>query len=831
MPVPKKEVAPINLFDLYAKIAIDTSEYEKGVKGATKESSGLISKFKDIDKTSETTKNKINLLSNQYSTAKSNVEKLTDAFNKSAKENGYASDETQRLAQELKEAESKATGLKSELDSLSNATEKVGDSTGSLASKLKSGLATAGKVAATGITAIAGAAATAVGGLLSLESSTEEYRVAMGKLTTAFESSAMGAEHAQGIYNGFYQILGDTDTATEASQLLAKLTDNVGDAATWIEIAAGVSGTFGDSLPIEGLIEAANETAKVGQVTGTLADALNWVGISEDDFNAKLEACSSESARNQLITETLSKTYEKASEAFYENNDALIQSRINQTQLDNALSTLGQTVSEVKNSLMSEFIPAVSDVATAFNGMLKGTDGAEKSFSQAVQSLINTATKKLPGFLNLGVKILDSLVSGIISALPSIVNSAIQAVETLIDTILEQLPALSTSAIQILLALANGISTNLPTLVPSIVSVIMQIIQTLISNIPMLLNAGLQLIIGLAQGIINSIPTLVGYIPTVITSIVDTLLLSIPLIIDAGIQLLTSLVGALPEIISEIVAAIPIILNGIITALIDSIPLIVQAGIDLLVALIQNLPQIITTIVQAIPKIIDGIVSALINNIDKIIMAGVQLFIALVENLPTIIAEIVKAVPEIIAGIVQAVLNGVGKMAEAGLNLLRGLWDGISSGVQWLWDQISGWLSGLWDSILGFFGIHSPSTEMAWVGEMLVKGLSGAIKDNGDEAVKAAESMANDITDVMDNLAEGMETTFPTDFSVNAKSSLAGLNESYYRREAPIKNSARNAPTINIIINGARYSDEQNLARAIAEELQYMKSRREAVFA
>ena len=56
---------------------------------------------------------------------------------------------------------------------------------------------------------------------------------------------------------------------------------------------------------------------------------------------------------------------------------------------------------------------------------------------------------------------------------------------------------------------------------------------------------------------------------------------------------------------------------------------------------------------------------------------------------------------------------------------------------------------------------------MAWVGEMLVKGLAGSISDNGDEAVKAAEAMSGDITDVMNGLANEMQTALPTDFSVN----------------------------------------------------------------
>src|SRR5699024_6088547 len=154
-----------------------------------------------------------------------------------------------------------------------------------------------------------------VSSLWNLDESTEEYRRAQGRLNTAFEAAGYGADTAQQAYKAFYGILGDTDTATEASQLLAQLAESEEDVATWTEIAAGVSGTFGDSLPIEGLIEAANETAKVGEVTGTLADALNWVGISEDEFNAKLAAAGSESERNRLIMETLSNQYDQAAQA------------------------------------------------------------------------------------------------------------------------------------------------------------------------------------------------------------------------------------------------------------------------------------------------------------------------------------------------------------------------------------------------------------------------------------------------------------------------------------------------------------------------------------
>ena len=93
--------------------------------------------------------------------------------------------------------------------------------------------------------------------------------------------------------------------------------------------------------------------------------------------------------------------------------------------------------------------------------------------------------------------------------------------------------------------------------------------------------------------------------------------------------------------------------------------------------------------------------------------------------------------------------------------------------ASWLWDKVTGWISSIWDGICDFFGIHSPSKEMAWVGEMLVKGLAGSIDDNGDEAVRAAEGMADDINGVMGDLARDMQTALPTDFNVNGSISEA----------------------------------------------------------
>ena len=229
-------------------------------------------------------------------------------------------------------------------DSMMQATRKV------VAFKNKS-LTALGDFAKKGVKAAGAAVAGMTAAFIALDGATEEYRVAQGKLNAGFQAAGLSADTARKSYRNFYAILGDTDTATEASQLLANMAKNDEEVTKWTRIAAGVHGTFGDSLPIEGLVESANETARTGKVTGVFADALNWVGIMEDDFNAKLEQTTDVSKRNQLIMDTLSKTYDKAADSFYANNQQVVNARRNHATLDEMLAKVGDTSSKVKNQL------------------------------------------------------------------------------------------------------------------------------------------------------------------------------------------------------------------------------------------------------------------------------------------------------------------------------------------------------------------------------------------------------------------------------------------------------------------------------------------------
>lgn len=196
--------------------------------------------------------------------------------------------------------------------------------------------------------AIAAAAVTAVGtALVGSVAATEEYRVAQAKLNTAFETAGASAGTAKQTYNDLYRVLGDGDVAVEAANHLAKLTTNEKELKEWTTICQGVYATFGDSLPIEGLTEAANETAKTGQVTGSLADALNWAGISEDAFNDKLAACNDEAEREKLIRETLNGVYDEAAANYEKQAASILAANEAQAKLDASLATIGEAMQPV----------------------------------------------------------------------------------------------------------------------------------------------------------------------------------------------------------------------------------------------------------------------------------------------------------------------------------------------------------------------------------------------------------------------------------------------------------------------------------------------------
>lgn len=293
------------------------------------------------------------------------------------------------------------------------------------------------------------------------------------------------------------------------------------------------------------------------------------------------------------------------------------------------------------------------------------------------------------------------------------VTSLVNTIKIAVPQIVALLPKLVDGISQILGAVVPALSAALPTLIPALITAAKDLILALVAAFP---------------------------------TIVQALLQALPVLIDAFIQLFLAILQALPEIIETIVNALPQIIDAIVNGLTNPTTLtaIIMGAIQLFLAIIKALPTIIIALVDALPTIIENIIKTLTSPdfIGKMISATIELFMALVKAIPKIIGSLIRALGSI-SGTIIDTLSKI-DLAKVGGDLIKGLWNGITNITGWLMDKIKGFGSAVMDGIKGIFGIHSPSTEWAWVGKMDVMGLAKGITDNAGLVNKAVDKLATD---------------------------------------------------------------------------------------
>lgn len=228
----------------------------------------------------------------------------------------------------------------------------------------------AAKTIATGI----GIAGAAMGGaFVAAVEGTREYRQQMGLLDSAFQTSGHSSEVAKQTYSELNAVLGDTGQAVEASQHLALIADDEKELSELTHTLTGVYATFGESLPLEGLAEGINHTASLGEVQGSLADALEWSGITVDDFNEQLAKCATEEERQDLIMKTLNSTYKEAADQYKATNGEIMASRQAQERLSDAMAEVGRVgepvmaaITNAVASLAENAVPVIEDMVNGF---------------------------------------------------------------------------------------------------------------------------------------------------------------------------------------------------------------------------------------------------------------------------------------------------------------------------------------------------------------------------------------------------------------------------------------------------------------------------------
>lgn len=644
----------MNLFSLFATIGLDTSDYEKGVKSA--------------QKSVENMKDDISDLADSY---ESKSEDIVDAMEDAADN----IEKSQRSISNTAKSESEKT-------------KKHWTTSAIDVSKAWDALKAGAKAAAAGITAVGGA-------LVATSALTEEYRVAQGKLNTAFEAAGYSAESASFSYNEFYKILGDTDTATEASQLLAKLSSSEEDLATWTRMAAGVWGTFGDSLPIEGLIESANETAKTGTVVGVLADALNWAGISEDEFNSKLEAAGNEAERNQLIMNTLSDTYDGAADAFYRNNEQVIKNREQQASLTASVAKIGAAVDKVKSAFMERFTPAIGEASDKIADWISKID---------IDSVVDLAVDAIESLIDKAIEVKDIFVEWF-----PVIASVSAAIATFV-TVMTTVSTVQKAVTAAQAALNAVMNANPFILVATIIASLVAALITLWNTNDDFRNAVTNIWEGIKQVFSDAwefIKFVWDKFSPYFKAIWEPLSQVVGAFVDAVISFVMLMYESAKRYMDNIASAFK--------SAWEAIKVVWDAVSPYFSAIWENIQNVFSVVsdvlsgyfatawlmIQAVWNTVTSYFETIFNTIAGIFSAVTSVLRGDFESAWEAIKGVFVGWGDFFSGLLQNLLDVFGGVVDIFIDVGSDIIDGIKQGIANAWDGLANWFEGLWDSLFG----------------------------------------------------------------------------------------------------------------------------------
>lgn len=571
--------------------------------------------------------------------------------------------------------------------------DEVGQKTSGLGEKLKSGLATAGKVAVAGVAA----GATAIGALgTKAVAAYADYEQLVGGVETLFKNSQ---DQVMDYANNAYKTAGLSaneymETVTSFSASLLQSLD--GDTSAAADKA---------NLAITDMSDNAN---KMGTDMTSIQNA--YQGFAKANYtmldNLKLGYGGTQAEMERLLADA-----EKISGIKYDiSSYADIVDAIHVVQTEMGIT--GTTAEEAASTIQGSF----GMMKSAWQNLVTGMADPDQDLGVLVGNFTDSVV--IAG---------NNLIPRIQELLPRIV----EATTSLIGTVSEQLPAILGTVLPSLVEGATNLVTGLMAALPSVLSVLADVAPTVINTLvpaliellPQITQTGIDVIVSLAQGIADALPQLIPAATDAIIEIVEVLTSPENLgnLIDAALAIILALVDGLVDATPKLIAAVPDVIANLVTAIIANMPKILEAGVEITMALADGLIKALPELIAAIPNLILGIVQGIIDNLPEIIMAGPKIIAALATGLIEAIPDIVMVIPQLIRSIVDTFLSF--DWGSIGKNIVEGIKNGFVNMWNSFKQTVENVFTGLVDGVKSFLGIASPSKVFAGIGGYMAEGL------------------------------------------------------------------------------------------------------------
>lgn len=376
------------------------------------------------------------------------------------------------------------------------------------------------------------------------------------------------------------------------------------------------------------------------------------------------------------------------------------------------MQDLQTAISGVGRGIVSDFLPATNDLLAGFTSVIAGEEGAEEKLSTGMDKMTEAAGGAIDKISSIMDTLAPALGGAIGKLLPKLIELGGKIVLSLLEGILKNLPQIVTGFVNSFSNILSTIATSIVPQLPSIaVEIIIALADALIDNLDTIISALLEMVTGIANGLIQAIPILVAKLPEIIQGVLDALVANIPLIIETGIQLFVALVENLPAIIEGIVTAIPEIISAIFEALAELAPglaALFQGAWDLIVGIwsavvgwFQGVWDGISAVFSVVGEVLSGFFQSAWDLIQGIWNAVVGFFSGVWSG----ICSVFSGVASFFGGVFQAAWNAITNIFNKLGSFFSGVWNAVVSifrdaGVA-VGDAISGAVRGAVNAILG----------------------------------------------------------------------------------------------------------------------------------
>lgn len=171
----------------------------------------------------------------------------------------------------------------------------------------------------------------------------------------------------------------------------------------------------------------------------------------------------------------------------------------------------------------------------------------------------------LPAITQAAIDILFFLANGLIENLPTLIDGIVQVTLTIVQMLTSPdfLTQLIETAILLIMTLAQGLIDAIPQLIAAVPMIIGNLLAAIIVELPNIIQMGIDLLFALIDGIIKCIPELVAAVPTLIIAFVNGIVNNLDKIILAAPQIIVSLITGIIGAIPELIAAVPRVIAAI----------------------------------------------------------------------------------------------------------------------------------------------------------------------------------------------------------------------------------------------------------------------------